>query len=1171
MIGDKQRMKKFVSAILALIMCLCPVPALYSGAFAASGTKTVSGSEVNLTYPGADTIVINGREIKSLSDESKFTVTVVVDDSSSAYNCFLLNGEKISDMSNGVNNIEIGIAGLQDKDNRLGAYIGTDSATYNDKMVYGSMNLDDVTIVSVSFNGVNFSSPSGTDLYYPIVGEAGNTVKRAAYSGNLRIGDGWFSDTKLGGSMPEMPMVCDFLFDKPDLSGIFVVDTTAFEDGEYDFVFKKGSETLETLKYRIDNTPPEIDFMINGVSSRSGASISYYDEFSVNIEDASNYSRTITIDGKSRGEPNLSSLPAGRHTVCVTAKDEFGNSSEKAFIFTLSEGAVCVSVNEQGKYSVSSKGSAEVYSAKLLKNIRMYENAYGTFAPDSLRSSDEVLVSYDEMAATPSVDGAFPYHSFVIDTEGKTEDLIISYKGAVGNNSQIELKAFNRKTSSWDVIGTVESGRESSFIISPSDYAEGDRIRINAFPKAVYNGSDTLVWNSDTQYYSRYEDLRPYYTKINEYTVAEYKAGNVGYYVHTGDLVDQTNVGDEIAHEQFRFASQAQKILDDNRVPNGVVVGNHDIQHTTANYDYYFDYFPESRYKDFEWYGGSLNNNMHHFDLVSLGEYDFVFIYLGCYKEAEPDTIAWVDSVCKAFPERNVVLCTHEYLLPSGAYSGDRARVIWDEMVVPNDNVVMILCGHNEGVCDRQRTVEGTNRKVLEILADYQFAENGMGPQHVENNCTCDGEGYIRLMKFTSGGQMISTTYSPVAEEYGIDPYNYYPSYMDSFVYDIDFRKSDRSLKTESFVVAVADKKLGDANDEGLELKGDAFFAVSGSKGKKTYSGVYLLKEFKNSYPVDEKPEYKNSDTERFGTVWDKYVLPTLRRGEANAEPGSDVTDKTIELMPESVKELQQTSGSGKYELTVDEDGTGFTIHHQHDGFNWVTLQKNVFKDIDVSETPRLYFGVTAPKDAKWNLELNFTGVSYSFSRTKEYAELFGYVNSLPSDIQGTWQGYIDLSRFISGKARLNSIYFVTATPDATVHFDYLFIGTAKGGSVSFICDDFRALTFDAAVGEKIPLPDQPYLPGKAFEGWYTEKSGGTRVEGDVSVENGVKTLYARFTQAEAKQDRSFAHFNDELPFKSSFNFNLLIIIVCAVISAAAIAIIILNLKTKKSNSAKEN
>lgn len=1156
-------MKKFVSAVLIILVLASLLP--LSVATAADKSIPVSGKNYSLVCKGADTLVFGGREFASLGEGSTFNVIVTTDDSSSAHNTFYLNGKKLASIQNGVNTLVLNMSDLKDKENTLGVFLGTDTLPYNEKMVYGAVNLDDITVVSVRFESINFDKPYSVNMLMPIEGKAGYTPRNIEYKDDIRIGDGWFEDTKLGGSTPTVPIAAEYVFDKPDLSGTFILDTTQFPDGVYEAEFKKGGEVIRTVKYRIDNTPPVISF-----SASDGAVLTKRDRLDLTVTDASDFRQSVYVDGRSKNKLTLRTLVEGRHTVYVTASDEFGNTSEKALVFTLSKTPFGTSANESGNSVISVRGDAVLYSAKIADSVRMYENRYGTFDDTKLRSSDELLVSFDDKNKTVAYGNAYPYQSFVVDVSKAKGEVIVSYEGSTGNGVPLELKAWNPKESRYDTLAVTESGVPVSFAVDTGVYSNGGKLRVNVVPKAVYNGSDTVLWNSDTQYYSRYDDLHAYYNKVNEYAVSEYGKGNIAYCVHTGDLVDRTNAGEEIANSEYGFASEAQSILDKNGVPNGVVSGNHDINHTEADYSYYWKYFSADRYRDYEWYGGDLNNNMHHYDLVSIGRYDFVFIYLGCYKEAEPDTIAWVNAVCRAYPNRNAVLCMHEYLLPSGVYSGARAPIIWEKMVVPNENVKMILCGHNEGVCDQIHEVEGTGRKVLEILADYQFAENGQGPQHVENGCTCDGEGYIRLMSFTDGGQLVSTTYSPVAEDYGIDPYEYFPSFMDSFIYDMDLIVSDRSIKTERFDVVYGREEICSVDNNKAKVSGcEAVVASTKINDDEVFSPVVVLKEYNNNYKTDEVPEYAEPLSEKYAPQGDRYVYEGLKRGEKNSPPDPALAETAIDLMPAKVESLYQTSGSKIYETFANENGNGFSIHHSYSGANWVTLANIINKSVDTTKYNRIYFGVTAPKDAKWNLEINFGGKSLSFSRTEALAKKFGYINYLPSDIQGTWQGYIDLSEFISGNATLNSVYFVTATPEMTVSFDYLFIGRSIGQAVRFVTDDVRVSAYEAAPGGTVALPAAPYRFGYTFLGWYDSPEGGIRVEQPVPVKEEVTTVYARFKENAAAQEHKAEFSGDEPEFRGGWiSLDAVIIIICIIVAAAAIAIVYFKLKKTKS---KEN
>ena len=175
-------------------------------------------------------------------------------------------------------------------------------------------------------------------------------------------------------------------------------------------------------------------------------------------------------------------MTEGVHTVLVTASDEFGNTSTKALVFTLCETPFGTKVNENGNTVLSVRGDAALYSAKLLKNIRMYENRYGTFDPEKLRSSDELLVSFDEKNATPSYGGAYPYQSFVVDTEGVGGELVVSYTGTTGNGVPLELMVWNPQESRYDTLAVAQSGVPASFTVDASVYSSDGKIRVNAVP-----------------------------------------------------------------------------------------------------------------------------------------------------------------------------------------------------------------------------------------------------------------------------------------------------------------------------------------------------------------------------------------------------------------------------------------------------------------------------------------------------------------------------------------------------------------------------------------------------------------------------------------------------------------------------------------------------------------
>lgn len=1154
-------MKRILSTLLCFSLILLSVPFIAL----ASDAEIIGGGSAMLFCGKADTLELGGKVFKK-QDGVIFTANITVSDYSSDYSYIYLNGNKLQELVNGENIIELNSALLPKGENELRLMVGTTTAPYSEDMVYGTVNIDDIAVESVSFSGLDFSVPDKVNMYMPIIGSAGTTLKTADYSGRIPVGDGWSQETGLGGSAPNTPVSVGFTFDLSNIEGGFLIDTTKLSDGEYTAVFKNSENKIEERRIIIDNNAPEITFNIE-----NGASVSKLDKIECKVNDITKTEMNIMLDGKKVNKILPKTLSVGSHTAYVTAVDEVGNRSASMLLFNVTDKKYSVKLGDKSA-DISVLGDASVYSASVLKDIRMFENRYGSSDMQHLRYDNEVAVSFDNKAelTTSAVGNSVPYQSFVVNTEYvKDASVLVSYTGETGNGADIILKAWNYKESRWDEIGSAPSGESISVFVDLETYSYKNKMRVNAMPKLVYNGSNTLLWNSDTQYYTRFEDLHDFYYRINQYAVSEYNSGNIGYCVHTGDLIDRANQGDEIAITEYKTASKAQDILDSANVPNGVVSGNHDINHTAANYSYYYKFFGEKRYKDFDWYGGSLNNNMHHYDLVSLGAYDFVFLYIGTYMEDKEDTIAWANSVCQMYPTRNVVICTHEYILPSGQYSGKRAEIIWDKIVVPNENVVMILCGHNSGVCDQLHRVGDSDRYVLEILADYQFAELGVGPQHVLNNCTCDGEGYVRLMTFNDAKQLISTTYSPVASDYDVYPYNFYPSYSDSFIYDLDLIDADRSIRTTGFDVVYNSKYAGEVGEPDIDIgNSDAFYLEMKNGEKLLHSAVYVFKKYEADYKVSKKHEYAEPTApEKVFSSGLANVSENFRKDEVNSLPSGDLVKVGLNLLPESASSLKKTSGTNTYEIKKVENRS-VTLYHENNGANWITLANYISEQIDVSEYDRIYFGVTANKNAKWNICVNFSGKEFNFSQDKKIAAKFGYVNNAPSDIIGTWNGYIDIAEItgLTGMQTLNSIYIVSATPGETVTFDYLFIGKSDGGKIRVITDDEIATAFEDKIGNTMKLPTAPYKQGYNFEGWYTAKEGGEKVEQDLVFGEKVTEIYARFSERAASNEA--AGFSDTEINLEQGSVTKIVTVCCSLFIMAVFAIVLL-IKMKKTQRKK--
>lgn len=215
---------------------------------------------------------------------------------------------------------------------------------------------------------------------------------------------------------------------------------------------------------------------------------------------------------------------------------------------------------------------------------------------------------------------------------------------------------------------------------------------------------------------------------------------DIRFVVFLGDLVQDSD-----NETQWRRVNESVSRLD-GVVAYGILPGNHD-----ANISLYERYFPAGRYEGRGYWGGSYNHNRCNYQL--LGQ-DLIVVSLGW--NPTDDEIRWANGVLQKYSGRRAVLATHGYMNTLGiryVHGMGRTTYIWRDLVAPNDNVFLVLCGHAHG--EARRTSLAGGRVVHQLLADYQDRENG-------------GNGWLRVI--TIGEDKVEVkTYSPYLGEYEWD------------------------------------------------------------------------------------------------------------------------------------------------------------------------------------------------------------------------------------------------------------------------------------------------------------------------------------------------------------------------------------------------------------------
>lgn len=252
----------------------------------------------------------------------------------------------------------------------------------------------------------------------------------------------------------------------------------------------------------------------------------------------------------------------------------------------------------------------------------------------------------------------------------------------------------------------------------------------------------TIAFLSDTQFYSKYY---PYiYNIMTNYLKDNQQNLNLSYIVHTGDIVEDADL-----EQQWINARKSMDIIKD--IPHGVLAGNHDTSSTDSFRNNYHKYFGSKYYENCSWYGENRNNNDDHYDLITIGKTNFIFVYLS--DNPSQESIDFANKAFEKHKDRVGVLCVHNYITLDKEISkvGNKLQ---KEVVAKNSNVYMVLCGHCSivGYIPDEFKDGQSKRTVYQIIADYQNIRDG---------------GYMMLLKYNdSTGKINAVTYSPYKDEY---------------------------------------------------------------------------------------------------------------------------------------------------------------------------------------------------------------------------------------------------------------------------------------------------------------------------------------------------------------------------------------------------------------------
>ncbi|MEF8829305.1 MAG: DNRLRE domain-containing protein [Haloarcula sp.] len=448
--------------------------------------------------------------------------------------------------------------------------------------------------------------------------------------------------------------------------------------------------------------------------------------------------------------------------------------------------------------------------------------------------------------------------------------------------------------------------------------AVGAGVGVTALGTTVGTGQQSDYWTvvalPDTQVYA--EEETPYAKDQTQWVADNADAENIAFVSHEGDVVDH---GDDDA--EWQYMDEAMSTLD-GVVPYATVTGNHDyavLWDRNSSVAKYTEYFGPSRYDDRDWFGGAgptsgdgSEDALSTYQLFSAGGYDFLHLALEWEPPGtvdDPSTpLGWAQSVLDQYPDRATILTTHSYLrdepqrrtqgLQEANGIGNTGQTVWEELVSPNDQIFMVLCGHwHEGTGEsggeaHQVSTNDDGSSVYELLANYQFRPNG-------------GNGLLRRIEFRPGDgsdapdRIQVRTYSPSTDEEKTD--------SDSqFGFDLDF--DDR------FGSAAAETPEPTETPETPEGPTATF-----QQGTDGYSGttdtMLRAADPETSYGTAETLSIDGSDPEGSGSTSQVLLRfdGVIGTDTGGIPPGSDVEQATVGLAT-----VDEGDGAAVHRLRTD-------------------------------------------------------------------------------------------------------------------------------------------------------------------------------------------------------------------------------------------------------------
>lgn len=263
-------------------------------------------------------------------------------------------------------------------------------------------------------------------------------------------------------------------------------------------------------------------------------------------------------------------------------------------------------------------------------------------------------------------------------------------------------------------------------------------------------------------YDAEYDKTSNVMYKNVKWLVDNKNALNLKFVAHLGDMTDNLNnsyAGDKGVKE-LQYGLECMNMLTAANIDWSLCRGEHDGGFNPTYTGYYDSQYSYAGYGT-RAAGTYSEANMHSaYYTFEVGGQKYLVMVL----DVEPtnDELAWANTVIAANSNSRVIITTHAYIGYTGelltsktSAAGNSGAEIWTKCASKHKNVVMVLCGHADGVNIVKSTLTGENgNTVYQIMTDTTKADYYGSKQ----------TGVFTLLNFASDGNRVNFTYYSAAE-----------------------------------------------------------------------------------------------------------------------------------------------------------------------------------------------------------------------------------------------------------------------------------------------------------------------------------------------------------------------------------------------------------------------